>query len=174
MASRRLDAFGVAGGGRRRWIRGAAVAVAVAAGIVALGAAGAAGVSASARSRPSRWDVAAATSGVPGTDASRWQVPPAAAGTVPDPAPESRARRLREFRRMIVALYRIPGDGSAEAFGGDPIHEMWHGLAEQFGSRAAAQRLDQEWYLVQIAPALSSPTVFSGAGGAGPAWSPNH
>jgi hypothetical protein len=165
-------AVDVVRGGHRRWLRGAAVAAAV----VGLGATAGAGVWASASSRPSRRGAVTTTrtalSGVTARAASATPGTPVAITPAADARPVSRARRLREFRRMVVALYRIPGDGSAGAFGGDPIHQMWHTLAEQYGSRAAAQQLDQQWYLAGVAPAMWSPRDWNAAGSASAVTSP--
>src|SRR5690242_19558718 len=141
MASGRRTAMGIGNGERRRWLPGTVVAAA----IVALGAAAGPAMSASSRGEVAGTTTAVSVGVVFGDGASA-----PAVGTVRAPAPRSRARRVREFRRMIVALYRIPGDGSAGAPDGDPIHQMWHDLAERYGSRDAAQSVDQEWYLLEL------------------------
>ena len=49
---------------------------------------------------------------------------------VHDQTAVSRARRLREFRHMIVALHRVPG---ADELNRDPLDQLWHGLGKLYG-----------------------------------------
>jgi hypothetical protein len=44
-----------------------------------------------------------------------------------------RERRLREYRRMIVALYRVPGSSALNRRYADPFDQLWHGLGTMYG-----------------------------------------
>lgn len=51
----------------------------------------------------------------------------------PASSPELRGRHLREYRQMIVALYRVPGRAAAGARSADPLDELWRNLAQMYG-----------------------------------------
>ena len=55
---------------------------------------------------------------------------PAPAAQVTTTTSTSRATRLREYRQMIVGLYRVPG---AERSGEDPLDTLWRSLGTQYG-----------------------------------------
>jgi hypothetical protein len=65
----------------------------------------------------------------------------AAATAAPAPryrSPVPRARRLKEFREMIVRVYRIPGSEGAAARNLDPLDELSRRLNEQYGMPASS------------------------------------
>jgi hypothetical protein len=43
-----------------------------------------------------------------------------------------RGRRLREYRRMIVALYRVPAAALNRRYR-DPFDQLWHSLGTMYG-----------------------------------------
>jgi len=45
-------------------------------------------------------------------------------------APTSHATRMREYKQMIVGLYRVP---AAERSGEAPLDTLWRSLAAQYG-----------------------------------------
>jgi hypothetical protein len=47
--------------------------------------------------------------------------------------PVLRGRHLREYRRMIVALYRVPGAAALDRRGQDPLEQLWHSLGTMYG-----------------------------------------
>ena len=55
----------------------------------------------------------------------------------PPPPRVSRAHRLREYRETIVSLYRVP-----ERHETDPLDQLRHSLAEQYGPPAIATAPD--------------------------------
>jgi hypothetical protein len=51
-------------------------------------------------------------------------------GTASGASTTSEATRLREFRHMIVGLYRVPGPAAPS--GEDPLFTLWRSLATQY------------------------------------------
>ena len=60
-------------------------------------------------------------------------VSPTGARTATASSPELRARHLREYRQMIVALYRVPGAAALNAHNADPLDQLWLGLGRTYG-----------------------------------------
>jgi hypothetical protein len=63
----------------------------------------------------------------------------AAAATTPvatAPSPELRGRHLREYRRMIVGLYRIPGAEALNARVPNPLDQLRMSLQRTYGNAA--------------------------------------
>jgi hypothetical protein len=44
-----------------------------------------------------------------------------------------RGRHLREYRRMIVALYRVPGSAALNRRFENPFDQLWHSLGNVYG-----------------------------------------
>jgi hypothetical protein len=57
------------------------------------------------------------------------------------PSPSLRGRNLREYRQMIVALYRVPGAGALNARHPDPLDQLAISLRRTYGG--AAPRIGQ-------------------------------
>jgi hypothetical protein len=59
-------------------------------------------------------------------------VSPTGARRAPASSPELR-RHLREYRRMIVGLYRVPGAAALDARNADPLDQLWLSLGRMYG-----------------------------------------
>jgi len=44
-----------------------------------------------------------------------------------------RGRHLRAYRRMIVALYRVPGSAAINRRFENPVDQLWHSLGKMYG-----------------------------------------
>jgi hypothetical protein len=81
---------------------------------------------------------AALASGYGGTAPARIAPVKAAATATPAtaPSPALRGRHLREYRQMIVALYRVPGAEALNARYPDPLDQLGISLRRTYGGAA--------------------------------------